>query len=76
MSLEKDHLFQEYYGEKIALYGLGTETQKALLSFRDYFEIIGLLDSFQESGELFGKKIMSLPRAMAAGVRLIVVVGL
>ncbi len=74
MSLEKDHLFQEYYGEKIVLYGLGTETQKALLSFEGQFEVIGLLDSFQESGELFGKKIMSLPRAIDEGVKLIVVV--
>lgn len=74
MSAEKDHLFQEYYGEKIALYGLGTETQKALLSFGDHFEVIGLLDSFQESGEIFGKEIMSLCRAIDEGVKLIIAV--
>lgn len=74
MSLEKVHLFQEYYGEKIALYGLGTETQKALLSFEDQFEVMGLMDSFQESGEIFGKKIMALPQVVDEGVKLIIVV--
>lgn len=73
MSMEKD-LFQEYSGEKIALYGLGTETQKALLLLEDQFEIIGLLDSFQESGELYGKEIVSLARAITEGVKLIIVV--
>ena len=74
MSTGKDHLFQEYYGEKIALYGLGTETQKALLSFEDHFEITGLLDSFQESGELYGKEILSLSHVIDEGVKLIIVV--
>ncbi len=74
MSAEKDHLFQEYYGEKIALYGLGTETQKALLSFEDHFEITGLLDSFQESGELYGKEILSLSHVIDEGVKLIIVI--
>ena len=74
MSLEKVHPFQEYYGEKIALYGLGTETQKALLSFEDQFEVMGLMDSFQESGEIFGKKIMALPQVVDEGVKLIIVV--
>lgn len=73
MSMKID-LFQEYCGEKIALYGLGTETKKALLSFEDYFKIIGLLDSFQESGELYGREIVSLPRAITEGVKLIIVV--
>ncbi len=40
MSAE-ENLFQKYYGKKIALYGLGTETRKALLSLEEHFEIIG-----------------------------------
>lgn len=73
MSEEKE-LFQEYKGEKIALYGLGTETEKAISVLKFSFEIIGLLDSFRESGELYGQRILSLGQALEAGTRLIIVV--
>lgn len=66
--------FQKYIGEKTALYGLGTETKGALLSLEDRFEILGLLDSFREEGELYGKKIVSLSYVVEAGVKLIIVV--
>lgn len=71
---EKNELFQEYNGSRIALYGLGTETKKALLSLDGRFEIVGLLDSFQENGEMYGKKICSLTEAAALRVKLIIVV--
>mgnify|MGYP002509555957 CR=1 FL=1 len=71
---EKSDLFQEYIGEKIALYGLGTETKKALLSLEGRFEIIGLLDSFQEEGKLYGKDIFPLNRVLERDVKLIIVV--
>lgn len=73
MSAE-ENLFQKYYGKKIALYGLGTETRKALLSLEEHFEIIGLLDSFQDSGQIHGKDILSLSRVIEEGVKLIIVV--
>ena len=72
--LMEDNLFQKYSSEKIALYGLGTETEKALLSLKDRFEIIGLLDSFQEEGNLYGKNIFSLKQMIEKGVKLIIVV--
>lgn len=71
---EKNELFQKYNGSRIALYGLGTETKKALLSLEDRFEIVGLLDSFREEGELYSKKILSISQAMETGVKLIIVV--
>ena len=63
-------------GEKklIALYGLGTETKKALLSLEGRYEIIGLLDSFREEGKLYGKDILPLSQAFKRGVKLIIVV--
>ncbi len=71
---EKNEMFQEYKHKKIALYGLGMETKKALLLLEDTFEIVGLLDSFQEDGELYGKEILSLPQAIEKGVKLVIVV--
>ncbi len=73
MAYEKS-LFADYQKEKIALYGLGTETERVLSDFGGSYHIIGLLDSFQETGELFGKAIMSLNAAIEQGVKLIIVV--
>ena len=67
-------LFQEFKGKKIALYGLGTETKKAIEAFEDSFEIIGLLDSFRESGEMYEKDILSLQQVLEAGTEIIIVV--
>lgn len=73
MAYEKS-LFADYQKEKIALYGLGTETERVLSDFGGSYHIIGLLDSFQETGEFFGKTIMSLNAAIEQGVKLIIVV--
>ncbi len=70
----KNELFREFDGEKIALYGLGTETKKALLSLEGGYDIIGLLDSFQEEGELYGKEILPLSQVLKRGTKLIIVV--
>ena len=70
----KNDLFQDFYNQKIALYGLGTETEKALLSLDGSFEIVGLLDSFQEKGCLYGKEIFSIRQIPERGVKLIIVV--
>ena len=73
MSGLKD-LFHEYNGKTIALYGLGTETEKALPSLEGRFRIAGLLDSFRVGGEIYGKRILSLAEAVEKGVALIIVV--
>jgi len=69
-----DRLFEDYRGEKVALYGLGAETERVLPVLEKDYEIIGLLDSFRERGELYGKKIISFEAAADLGVKLIVVV--
>lgn len=63
-----------YKNCKIALYGLGIETQKALAQLESEFEVIGLLDGYQTSGELYGKPVISLSHALDCGVKLILVV--
>lgn len=67
-------MFSEYKGKKIALYGIGTETQKALAELEGSHEIVGLLDSFRTDGVFYGKQVISFDDAVSAGVVLIVVV--
>lgn len=68
------NLFADYKYTKIALYGLGTETEKALKELSQNYEIVGLLDGFRENGELYGKSIISLDDAIKKEVKLIIVV--
>ena len=51
--------FSEMRKEKIVLYGLGANTKDILYAFPE-FSFLGLLDSFQENGQLYGKPILSL----------------
>lgn len=69
-----DKFFTEYKDTKIALYGLGTETEKALKELEKGYEIVGLLDGFREEGELYGKSIISLQDAVEKEVKLIIAV--
>ena len=59
---------------KIALYGLSAETEKTLREWQGIYEVAGLLDGFRTSGEMYGKKIISLDNAVMLGIDLIVVV--
>lgn len=74
MSEDMEQMYEEFKAGKIALYGLGTETEKALRRLGNHFEIVGLLDSFRIDGALYGKKIISFEDALNMGVRLIIVV--
>lgn len=72
--MDGSELFAGYKGVRTALYGLGTESEKALRELEPDYQIVGLLDSFKEDGWLYGKPIISLPKIMEAGVKLIIVV--
>ena len=65
---------QKYKGKKIAIYGLGIETEKALEKIRQSFQIMGLLDSYRETGTLYDMPIISLEQAIHDSVELIIVV--
>lgn len=74
MSMDMDKLFGQYKDRKIALYGLSTETERALHGFDGGYEIVGLMDSFRSEGDIFGKHIISFDHAVKAGIGLIIVV--
>jgi len=67
-------LLQKYKNEPIALYGLCTETEKALTQLDGEFQIIGLLDGYRKSGILYHKPIISMKQAIESQVALILVV--
>lgn len=66
-------LFSEYAGDKIAIYGLGVETERVLAEIGNKFQVVGLLDSYRNSGSLYGKPIISVERAAAEPVKMILV---
>lgn len=61
-------------GGKIALYGLGTETERVIQMLDTQYEIVGLLDSFKTEGELFGKRIISIQEAISCKVKKIIII--
>ncbi len=67
-------ILNPYKEEKIAVYGLGTETERVLNEAGQDFQIIGLLDGYKEEGGLYHKPIISLQYAIDCGVKLILVV--
>lgn len=67
-------LFEKYKLNKIAIYGLGVEAEKVLKQMDSHFQVIGLLDSFRNSGEIYGKPIISLQDAIREDVKMILVV--
>jgi FMN phosphatase YigB (HAD superfamily) len=67
-------MFQKYKKSKIVIYGLGTETGRVLGEIEGNFNVVGLLDGFRESGELYGYPIIPLEYAVSMGIELIVVV--
>ena len=59
--------------DKIALYGLGTETERFIRE-NSNLEIVGLLDGFKTEGEMYGYPIISLSDVTLKDVKLIIVI--
>lgn len=59
---------------EIALYGLGTETERFIKAYTNELNIVGLLDGYKETGEQFGYPIISLQQAVDFKVERIIVV--
>lgn len=59
---------------RVAIYGLGQETGKRIADLSSKYNIVGLLDSYQTSGSMFGYNVMSLNDALARRVERIIVV--
>lgn len=67
-------ILQKYKNDNIALYGLSNETERVIVELNNQYNIVGLLDSFCNDGELYGKTIISMDEAVKRKVKLIVVV--
>ena len=65
---------QEPWGKKLALYGLGTETERFILEHGDELDMVCLLDGYRQDGEMYGCPIMPIERAVELGVKSIIVV--
>jgi len=69
--LELKAVFQAHRNDKIAIYGLSPLTETLLRQLEGY-QVIGLLDGYRTSGELYGIPILSIQEAVREHVRLIV----
>lgn len=66
-------ILEQYKKEKIAIYGLGAETERILHEMGRSFQVVGLLDGYREEGMLYGMRIISMQEAIAHHVKLILV---
>lgn len=60
--------------KNIALYGLGTETERTLIEWNGKYNVIGLLDGFRTEGEQFGYPIVDIKDVVKQNNVVIVVV--
>ncbi len=67
-------ILQKYKNSRIALYGLGIETEKIIRRYGSQFLFTGLLDGYREEGSMYGMPVISFQEAAESGVKLILVV--
>lgn len=60
--------------KRIALYGLGTETERTLIEWDGRYNVIGLLDGFKTEGEQFGYPIVDIKDVVKQNDVIIIVV--
>ena len=69
-----DDFIKQNSDTALALYGLGIETERLIAEKGDELNIICLLDSYRQEGEIYGYPIMPVERAIRQGVRSILVI--
>lgn len=74
MGTNIESIITEYAGIPIALYGIGTETERFINKYSTQITIVGLLDGFKDSGELYGYPIIPLSSIPSHNVSLIIVI--
>ena len=67
-------LINDYQGKNIAIYGLGTETERFLSEWGDKLSIVCLLDGFKSEGEMYGYQILPHQAIVDLDVKLVIVV--
>ncbi len=60
--------------QNIAIYGLSPATQEVLTQLDNKYNVVGLLDGYCQSGNLYGKPIISMEQAIENNVEAIIVV--
>lgn len=71
-TFRKNFINEESRIKDTVIYGLGKNTKTILETFPDY-PIIGLLDGFETSGEIYGKRILSLDVLKGVVYRIIII---
>lgn len=69
-----DYFFENIIKKNVAVYGLGTETERFIREYGDVLKIVGLLDGFRTNGDAFGYPVITMDRVVEQGVELIIVV--
>ncbi len=69
-----EEIIEQYKSVSIAIYGLGTETQRFLADHGDKISVTGLLDGFRTEGQMYGYPIIPIEDTVKQGVKLIIVV--
>lgn len=67
-------IIEQYKNKKIALYGIGTETERFLAERGKELLIVGILDGFRTDGEIYGYPIIPISEIPSMDVSLIIVV--
>ena len=74
MEDELNDFLQKHKETNIALYGLGTETERFINKYSSQLSIIGLLDGYKDSGEIYGYPIIPLSTILDYDIKLIIVI--
>lgn len=67
-------IIDQYKNRKIALYGIGTETERFIEERGKELLIVGILDGFRTDGEIYGYPIIPISEIPSRDVSLIIVV--
>ena len=67
-------VLEKYKEVNVALYGLGTETERFINDYGFSISISGLLDGFRTDGELYGYPIIPIADSIAKGIKLIILI--
>lgn len=69
-----NELIEKNKGNNVAIYGLGTETERFLNENSSRLTVVGLLDGFRSEGEIYGYPIIPISQIPSMNVTLIIVV--
>ena len=65
--------FAEFRDRKIVLYGTGANTEAVLLSYRDSFSFVGLMDRAKTGQTVFGLSVLSEEEVLRRGTEMIII---